>query len=788
MKKQIVIALLLMAGSLISNAVISGNIKSAKKSKSDSIDVINYSINLDIVHLSKKKISGYTRLTLLPHSNNTTTLALDLLKLSVDSVFVENVKIPGFSYNDTLIQIPLFSAINITDTTIVDVYYHGMPQMDASGWGGFYFSSDSTFAYNLGVGFAAEPHTYGRVWFPCVDNFTDRATYDCNITVKTGNMAVCGGTLLQTINNGNGTSTYKWRISNTIPTYLASVAVGNYTSVTTIHNAMNGPVPIKIFARSTDTNNVKASFINLPAVLDYYESKFGPYQWERVGFVGVPFNSGAMEHATNIAYPFYCMNGNLSYEDLMAHEFSHHWFGDLITCTTAEDMWINEGWASYCEPIYKEGIYGKSAYDAYTKSTHFMVLNKAHIDDGGYFPIYGIPSEITYGTTVYDKGADVIHTLRNYMGDSLFFPAVKDLLNTYQFKNISTSEFRDFLSTHSGINLTDFFNGWIYTAGFPQFSLDSLVYEGSGNNYRVYLRQKLHQKPAFVNSNKIEITFFSNTWQQYSETIEFSGQYGNQLVSLPFTPAKAFVDLYEKTSDATTDYYKVIKATGSYSFPNSYFTLNVINVPDSAFFRIEHNWVAPDPLKSPSSEIFRVSTKHYWKVDGILPNGFKAKGQFSFNRGTTGFENTLLPTPASTDSLVLLYRSGTNDDWHIVNFIKGGSSSVGALTTEDLQTGEYTMGIGKPGQSSISENTEAKDVLSIYPNPSKDFFTIKYKIPTNGILYITDSSNKIIDKITLNTYNEQITWTPKNKINTTYFFKIVCGNKTIASEKAIQIK
>ncbi len=785
MKKILIPAILL----IFFSCGLSAQEKSLKKTKSlsDTIDVINYGINLNIVHLSTKKISGFTKLKLIPKANNTNIVSLDLLKLTVDSVFFENTKITAYNYNDTLLQIPLPYPINITDTSNVIVFYHGYPQMDASGWGGFYFNSDSTFAYNLGVGFDAEPHTYGRVWFPCVDNFTDRATYDCSITVKTGNMAVCGGSLLSTVNNGNGTHTYNWRLSNTIPTYLASVAVGNYVAVSSMHNALNGPIPIKLYVRPVDTTNVKASFINLPAVLDHFESLFGPYLWERVGFVGVPFNSGAMEHATNIAYPFYCINGTLSYEDLMAHEFSHHWFGDLITCETAEDMWINEGWASYCEPLYKEGIYGKSAYDSYVKNTHYSVLKSAHVNDGGYFPIYGIPSNITYGTTVYDKGADVIHTLRNYMGDSLFFSSVKALLNTYKFNNISTAEFRDFLSAQSGINLTDFFAGWIYTAGFPHFSIDSIIPEGSANNYRVYVKQKLHQKPAFVNSNKIEITFISNTWQKYSETISFSGQYGNQLVSLPFTPVTAFMDLYEKTSDASTDYYRIIKTAGTQNFPFSFFTLNVINITDSALFRVEHNWVSPDPLKNASPEIFRISTKHYWKIDGIFPSGFNAKGQFTYNRGSTGFDNALLPSTASTDSLVLLYRANTANDWQVVNFIKSGNTSAGNLSTDNLKAGEYTFGIGKPGQSGIKE-INSSGAMKVFPNPSNDFFTIDYKIMSKGKLYILDANNKIIDSVNLASNEDKIIWKPKHKANATYFFKIVCGNSTVASEKALLIK
>ncbi|HNX06468.1 MAG TPA: hypothetical protein PKL96_02680, partial [Bacteroidales bacterium] len=202
-----------------------------EKAVSDTIDVLNYGLHINLVHLSTKSLSGSATLEFTPRHNNVSQVKLDLLKLSVDSIYYENNPLTTFTYNDTILLISLPSAIGLNDTVLLTVFYHGMPQTDASGWGGFYFSADSSFAYNLGVGFAAVPHNYGRVWFPCIDDFVDRATYDCHITVKNDKKAVCGGTLLSVVDNGNNSSTYHWRMHNTIPTYLASVAVGNYVAV-----------------------------------------------------------------------------------------------------------------------------------------------------------------------------------------------------------------------------------------------------------------------------------------------------------------------------------------------------------------------------------------------------------------------------------------------------------------------------------------------------------------------------------------------------------------------------
>jgi len=757
--------------------------------KSDTIDVINYAIHLDIIYLSAKNISGYTELTIVPKMNNVNAIPLDLLKMTIDTVLVDNSKINVFAYNDTLLRIPLASPANTSDTLAVRVYYHGHPVIDPSGWGGFYFSSDSMYAYNLGVGFQDVPHNYGRVWFPCLDDFIDRATFDCHIRVKDTKTAICGGTLMNETNNGDGTKTFYWRIHSEIPTYLASVAIGNYVSVSCTFSGINSNIPVKIYVPAADTNKAKASFVNLLNILAVFENDFGPYRWERVGYVGVPFNNGAMEHATNITYPLFCIDGTLSYEDLYAHELSHHWFGDLVTCASAEDMWINEGWGTYCESIFREGLYGSDNYMANVKSNHYYVLNKCHTDDGGYFAIYGIPLNITYGSTVYQKGADVIHTLRNYLGDSLFFSFVKAWMNNYKFNHISTSELKDFITSETGVNMNDFFDGWVFSAGFPHYSIDSVKYAGTANVYTVYIRQKLHHKPSFVNSNKIEITFMSNSWQTYSDTIEFSGQYGNKLFHLPFIPVCAMMDLNEKVSDATTDYYNVIKNTGTINFPNTYFSLGVQTISDSAFFRIEHNWVAPDPLKAPSAEIYRISDKRYWKIDGIFPLDFKASGKFNYNRNPNGFENNLLPTNASSDSLVLLYRAGAADDWHIVNFVKSGNPLVGYLTSENLQKGEYTFGVGKPNQSELDEATiQEKALLNVYPNPSNDTFFIQINSSINSEIRIYDASDKLVFEMDVNSTQDMISWKPSEEKNGNYFVYLYEKGNPVAVERIVYVK
>src|SRR4051812_511852 len=105
----------------------------------------------------------------------------------------------------------------------------------------------------------------------------------------------------------------------------------------------------------------------------------------------------------------------------MAHELSHHWWGNLLTCETPEDMWINEGWASFSADLFFEWQYGKPTYLQRVKSRHEDIVHYLHHTEGGFRAISGLPHNLTYGSHVYEKGADMIHNLRGYLGDADFF-------------------------------------------------------------------------------------------------------------------------------------------------------------------------------------------------------------------------------------------------------------------------------------------------------------------------------------------------------------------------------
>ena len=709
----------------------------------DTIHVLHYSIHLNEINTEEQTITAYTEIRLVPLIEDLAYIPLELKDLTVDSVFVDGTEW-NFTYTDGIIRIPLTTK---ADTMLVGVYYHGQPFHED--WGGFHFSSD--YAFNLGVGFVSIPHNLGKAWFPCVDDFTDRALYDLYITLENGKTGIGGGLLTEIMDNGDGTNTWHWQLSHPIPTYLESAATGNYVLYEDTFNGMEGEIPINIYVRPSDTAKVAGSFVNLHEILSFFEELFGPYPFERVGYVSTA--KGAMEHATNIAYPHFAINGNTTYESLYTHELSHMWFGDKVTCSTAEDMWLNEGWATFCELYYRTALYSEELFINMMRDKHYDVLRYAHVHDGGFWPLNNIPQNVTYGATAYDKGATVVNTLRNYLGDSLFSEAMTAYLNNFAYQSVSSYDMRDFLTSYTGINMDGFFENWVFTPGTPHYCLDSvLVTEGDASfMVDVFPRQKRFGYDFTGDDNIIEIAYVKSNFDFVTDTIHFSGATGHSVKYIDFEPLTVLLDPYETVEDATIDNYRFFVQPRDYSFPKTVFKIMIDQLSDSALIQVTHNLAAPDSLKTPV-EGLRISPNRYWRVDGVLPDDFHAQGRFYFD-AISGLDDSLIVS--ENDSLVILFRAHSRDDWQYVPQMRAGNWNIGYVFVEDLQLGEYAPAVYDKTIVGTPESPETGKVR-FYPNPAKKKLNVEFPQSGNYTVRFYDDSGRLLKTLIVN--GEQGSW------------------------------
>jgi len=725
--------------------------------RTDSFAVKQYHINLDISDFIGREIKGYTDINILSKVNGLQSIRLDLLKLKINKITIANTTL-NYTYNDTVLLINLGIAQNTNDTFTIRVAYEGVPQKDAQ-WGGFYFSG--VYAWNMGVGFAADPHNFGRVWFPCVDNFKSRSLYDFTITAKENNQVLCNGLLQSEVDNNNGTKTWHWKLSNTIPTYLASIVIAPIAVANDSYNsALSGVTPITLAAG--DTTKMKASFTNLKGAFAGFEKWYGKHRFERVGFNAVPFNAGAMEHATNIAYPIYASDGTLNNETLMAHEFAHHWWGNNITCRTPEDMWINEGWASYSESLFLEEVYGKQRYKDNVMSNHIDVLRWAHLRDGKPRAISGVPHAYTYGRHVYNK--DVAHTLRGYMGDADFEAGIKDFQEKYKYSDVSSEDLKNTLQTHTTANLTAFFNNWVYEAGFPAFSAYIETTTPTAGNYSCTVR--VHQQLRFTNKTytnvPLTLSFINQSGAEATQNIIMNNRDTTFIFSLPIEPVMVIADREEKLSDAVSENELTIQNAGVYNFNSAFITLNAANaISGGELVRVEHHFTAPVPSKIPYPNLY-TSQNRYWRVMGVWKDTLLPVTATLIYDGSTpgGFasgwlDNDLIKT--TEDSLVLLYRKNASEAWTIYpNYQKTTGSKTdkkGTITLNGLKTGEYVFAMYDRtlGTTSPIENKK-QGKLKIYPNPASGLVKIEFDdIYRSTQLHVIDNKGASIKTIPLYT-------------------------------------
>ncbi len=763
-----------------------GNTTNAQKqtrayiSRSDSFALSNYKLWINNIDKNAKTLTGKAAFTVTAKINNLNIINIDLHNYTIDSLKLNGILSTNYIYIASVIHINPTTVLNNQDTLAVEIYYSGSPTQDGQ-WGGFYFNNP--YAFQMGVGFTSQPHTVGRYLFPCIDNFVQRNTYEFYITTDTLNMAICNGLLLDSAKNNN-TITWHWQQTETIPSYLVGIVIAPYITINQTLNTINGTIPALIACEKIDSAKVVGSFANLQQSLTMLETHFGPYLWSKVGYSLVPFSAGAMEHASNIHIGKAYINGNLTYETLIAHELSHHWFGNLVTCSTAEDMWLNEGFASFCELLHTEYVYGSKAYkDAYT-ALHYKVLSTGHIDDDGYRAISNMDSNYTYGATVYSKGAIALYTLRNYLGDSLFFNGLKSFLTTYKFKDITSQKLEQYLHTYTGKDVTNFFKNYIYQPGYSCYTIDSTTTTKVGSNWEmeISIRQRKHENINYYQNVEVPVTIYKKDFSFVNIPTTLDEQCKTFKIVLPFEPAFVCIDGNNNISDGSTSNTLVHKTTGVklYNEGKARLKINSItNTQDSSLVRIEQVWTKADRFKLPIAN-YVLHNNRFWEVQTINANNITGYLYFQYNSAAANQYLDSNWLQGSENNIRLFYRKDARDNWQFAN----DSLATGASTTDkngfiycrEIKDGEYALGINRVGYtdtittdaplgpckkvSSINTKNNIYKNITIYPNPASNNITINLDETTTEDVTIEiiaiNGSNTFTDTILKNNMSKTI--------------------------------
>ncbi|MBC7408670.1 MAG: T9SS type A sorting domain-containing protein [Arcicella sp.] len=464
----------------------------APQAVDNNIDITYYKLNLS-VNYTPKNIKGEVTINAKNKIVTLDQVTIDLQNtLTTDSIKIGNRKLTFIHQsNQILIKLDKIYAENQLLSFVI--YYHGIP--GSSGFDSFVFGTHNN-AKDMAIWSLSEP--YGSPdWFPCKNSVDDKAdSSDVWITADKYFTSVSNGILEKTIENQDGTRTYQWKNRYPIAQYLISIAMSNYTLYQNQFNfegQTTMPITHYIYPESlTSTNKIaldKTSFM-----LDLFSKKFGLYPFIKEKYGHAQFGwGGGMEHqtCTSLTVP------NSGFETLIAHELTHQWFGDKITCKNWESIWLNEGFASYGECVYTEATGGKSAYDAYIKS--FMTSAKTA---KGTIYVQNVSdiNEIFSSSRTYRKGASVLHMLRGIVGDDKFYK----ILQTYTasknaYGNATTEDFQAVAEQVYGQKLDYFFKQWIFGENYPKYKFQWLSQPVADGTFKVKaeVSQSLNTTPAF---------------------------------------------------------------------------------------------------------------------------------------------------------------------------------------------------------------------------------------------------------------------------------------------------
>lgn len=699
-------------------------------SRSDSIDILNYDITMDVRDFAGQTITASCRVTFVSKQDGLGFLPLDLLSFTIDSVTHSSGQLVA-DFDGVLLNVHLPNALGLGDTSEVTVYYHGHPTDDPGSFGGFVF--ENGYAYNLGIGLSSNPYNMGRSWHPCFDNFVERATYDIGIISNSGRRGFAIGQFLGETDLGSGNILRRYRMGLPLPTYLVGTATSVYGDIHQQYSGQYGDYPILLVGKPGDTTQMINAFQRLPQAVDILESWFGPYRWGQVGYVMT--TAGAMEHASLIAYPDFIIDfgpNDDRQNRLMAHELGHHWWGNITTLSCPSNMWIKEGNAEYSAHLFFEYAYGKEKFLDEVKDNFNRVIRTAHVDDGDYLPLSGLPYENTYGTHTYYKGASMMHNLRGYLGDSLFQQGMRSILDTYEYQAVDAELFRDQLTANTGVDMTSFFDDWIFAPGYALFELDSIHLTPSGNGYdaRVFVQQKLHHAPHLHTNVPLQITFYDENWQTHTASFMASGEYSDAVVNVPFQPVWQVLNDNHSLNLARFQDKAVVKNTGNFTIQYCDLSnLQAFEVPagDSALVSFIHYWGPADPADG-----VQISSTHYWRYGGIIPDGFKAKVRLAYKgNNPTDFDYDLTTMPE--DSLTLLWRPRPGVAWGKYPWYKklplsNTNDGTGFINIDTLLPGDYAFAAGSlplaTAAFDLAKNKTSTE-LSIFPNPASTNITVQ---------------------------------------------------------------
>jgi aminopeptidase N len=437
-------------------------------SRDRKVDVQHVKLEIAL-DFAKKSIAGVATHVFTPILDGVSTLELDCVDLDVKRVRMKGARGPlRFTNADGVLAVKFPKPLAAGRKAEISVEYSGTPRR------GLYFCAPD----RDHPGRRVEAWTQGqdedaRHWFPCYDYPNQKATTEIVATVPSHMTAISNGRLLKKdVNKTRKTATFHWRQGIRHVSYLVTLVAGEYEAI----RQKWKDVPMTVWAPPGRKDDAQRACGKTPKMMEFFSRVTGqPYPYEKYDQVFVQdFIFGGMENTSATTLTDTALLDRRSFLDtnmdgLVAHELAHQWFGDLLTCRDWSHGWLNEGFATYFDAAFHEHDLGRDEY----LLTILSLRDSYFSEDGGRYrrsivcKDYRDPVEI-FDRHLYEKGALVLHMLRNLLGDELFWRCIRRYVATHREGSVETIDLRRAIEAETGRNLEFFFDQWVFKAGHPE--------------------------------------------------------------------------------------------------------------------------------------------------------------------------------------------------------------------------------------------------------------------------------------------------------------------------------
>ncbi|MFP3832841.1 M1 family metallopeptidase [Chryseobacterium sp. SIMBA_028] len=532
----------------------------------------------------KEQMNGEEWLTASPYFYATNELVLDAKAMLIHEVTLDNngKKSPlKYEYKDDILKITLDKTYQKNQDYTVYIKYTSRPNevkqqgsMAINDAKGLYFINAQGTEPNMPTQIWTQGETESSsAWFPTIDKSNQKTTQEIYMTVPDKYVTLSNGVLKNSQKESNGLRTDHWVMDKRHSTYLFFMGVGEYAIVKDKWRN----IPVDYYIEKEYEPYAKQIYGNTPEMIEFFSKKLNyDYPWAKYAQIsGRNYVSGAMENTTATLHgsdilqkPGQLIDEN-TWEDTIAHELFHHWFGDLVTAESWSNLTVNESFANYSEYLWNEYKYGKDQADY-----HLMTDVNRYIHNPSDFKKNLVrfnyeSREDVFDLVTYQKGGGILNMLRSYLGDDAFFAGMNDYLKTYEYQNAEAHQLRLSFEKVSGKDLNWFFNQWYFANGNPKINY-SFTFEPVKKQVSVTINQT--QDPLFEFPLAIDVYDNGkpkryNVWvnAEAKNTFNFDVSKTPDLVNI-----NADGILLAEITDTKTPEQNLMQFTNSKEFKNKY--------------------------------------------------------------------------------------------------------------------------------------------------------------------------------------------------------------------------